>query len=74
MEKLNKDIISLIIIELEDKDLFEFSKICKRGNRICDHNHLWMNRIIRYYPEDFKYKIKEGKWKDYYLQVVWWGS
>ena len=69
---LNKDIISLIVIELEDKDLFEFSKIYKRGNRICDHEHSWMNRIIRYYPEAFKLKNKERKWKDYYLQIVYY--
>ena len=70
MEFLNKDIISLLVNELEDKDLFEFSKISKRGNRISDHEHSWMNRIIRYYPKAFKLKNKERKWKDYYLQIV----
>ena len=72
MDKLNKDIISLIANELEDKDLFEFTKISKRGNRICDHEHSWMNRIIRYYPEAFKLKNKDinRKWKEYYLQII----
>ena len=69
MDNLNKDIISLIVIQLEDRDLFEFSKISKRGNRICDHEHSWMNRIIRYYSEAFKLKNKKRKWKDYYLQI-----
>ena len=72
MDKLNKDIISLIVNELEFQDVCNFMGITKRGNKISDHEHSWMNRIIRYYPEAFKLKNKERKWKDYYLQISYY--
>ena len=54
MDKLNKDIVSLIANELEFQDVCNFMRISKRGNRISDYEHSWMNRIIRYYLEGFK--------------------
>ncbi len=64
-----KDVDLMIIMELDDKSLFNFCLTSKRGNNLCDEN-FWRNRLWKYYSKIYP---EEGqKWKELYLKLVYY--
>ena len=64
----NKDVMSIILMKLNDKDLYNFCQINKRANKLCD-DHFWRNRLWKYYGEFYP---QDGQTcKNLYLKLVY---
>lgn len=67
-----KDVDRKILQELDDKDLF-FLLLTKNIYlyKLTD-DVFWRNRLINKYPTTVSYKPEKYKWKQYYLNVVFY--
>ena len=59
-----------IINRLNDKELGQVCQVNRYANSLCKNENLWMNRILKYYPEAHKYKKEDKTWRDYYIQIA----
>jgi len=62
----NKDTDLMIMMELPDKDLFNFCKTNKYINYLCDNEHFWRNRYYRKYGTPKYNKPDHLTWKRFY--------
>ena len=66
----NKDVNLIIMMELDDKSLFNFCQINKYGKKLCLNEDFWRNRLWKYYGKI--YPTEGQKWKEFYLKLVYY--
>ena len=65
-----KDVDFIIMMELNDKDLYNLCQINKYGKKLCSNEDFWRNRLWKYYGKIYP---EEGqKWKEFYLKLVYY--
>ncbi len=74
MEKLNKDAIVLIALELDYLEILNLCFTSKKFNKhICLNKFFWMNKIKKDYPKIsdniFNNKHKINNWKELYIRI-----
>jgi len=65
-----KDVDLLILMILEDADLFKICLLNKYFNSLCNDEYFWYNRIVKKYGKDVANKNINKKWKKYYLNIL----
>ncbi len=66
----NKDVDLLIMMELNDKDLYNFCQINKYGIKLSNNEDFWRNRLWKYYGKIY---LQEGQsHKEFYLKLVYY--
>ena len=69
MEKLPKDIIISIVLELSPKDLFHFCKTCKKNN-VLDTKSFWLRKLQKEYgPFEIIVENPKEIYKQKYLRI-----
>lgn len=76
MEKLNKDVLVLLALELDTPSLMKFCESDKNINvKVCGNENFWYKKIVKEFPEPWydEYKNpskeKEESFKDKYIQL-----
>ena len=66
-----RDVDLKILMELEDRDLFNYCIANKAINNLCKNENFWRNRFIKKYGlKAAQYKDGDKTWKQYYLKVT----
>ena len=66
-----KDIDLKILMELDDKSLFNACSTDTYTKRICEDEHFWRNRFVKKFgQENMHLKSSDKSWKNYYLQII----
>ena len=66
-----KDLDLEILMNLPDRDLLNYCSTNKDIYNMCNNDMFWRKRFIKRFGEiPAKYKPKERKWKNHYMQVV----
>jgi hypothetical protein len=65
-----KDTDLLILMELNDNDLFKVCSINKYLNSLCNNEYFWYNRIVKKYGEDVAKQTNKNTWKKYYIFLI----
>lgn len=70
MEKLPKDILIEIALNLNPDDVINFCKSAKRENQvICQNEHFWRRKLVKDYPEYFNFELTEINYKTIYINM-----
>lgn len=67
-----KDVDKKILQSLEDKDLFEVLLTKNKYLYYLTDDLFWKIRLLNKYPYAVQYKPENQKWKQYYLNVVYY--
>jgi hypothetical protein len=68
-----KDTDLLILMELEDKELFEVCSLNKYLRSLCNNDYFWYNRIVKKYGEkeiEVAKQKNKSTWKKYYIHLI----
>lgn len=65
-----KDTDLLILMQLEDKELFEVCSLNKYLYSLCNNEHFWYNRIVKKYGEEVAKQKNKNTWKKYYIHLI----
>jgi len=68
-----KDTDLLILMELEDKELFEVCSLNKYLRSLCNNDYFWYNRIVKKYGEkeiEVAKQKNNSTWKKYYIHLI----
>ena len=70
MEKLPKDILIEIALNLNPNDVISFCKSGKRENQvICQNEHFWRQKLVKDYPEYVNFELTQINYKTNYLNM-----
>ena len=67
-----RDVDKKILQQLEDKDLFQVLLIKNKYLYSLVDDMFWKNRLLNKYIATVQYKPKNQKWKQYYLNVIYY--
>jgi hypothetical protein len=67
-----KDVDKKILQSLDDKDLFEVLLTNNKYLYYLTDDLFWKTRLLNKYPYAVQYKPENQKWKQYYLNVVYY--
>jgi ankyrin repeat protein len=75
MERLGRDGLFLVGMEIESDSLVNFFKCSKRiYEKISKNEYFWECKAKKDYPLLVEYKKIKKKWKDLYLEIIYWNS
>jgi hypothetical protein len=63
---LSNDMITAILVDLDDKSLINTCSTNKEIKHICSKDYLWQLRMQKYYPTHYQHKPTQMSYEDFY--------